>query len=90
LIQRRKGAEPLEHNQYPIRSQAARLNEEDETAQRRGVHMVSPWWLLWAFLGGGFSGVLLMALVRVAAGPMKSALGAAESTERRTDAADAV
>ena len=52
--------------------------------------MVSPWWLLWAFLGGGFSGVLLMALVRVAADPIKSALGAADSTERRTDAADAV
>ena len=30
--------------------------------------MVSAWWLLVAFLGGGFAGVLLLALMQVAGG----------------------
>ena len=30
--------------------------------------MVSTWWLLVAFVGGGFAGVLLMALLHVARG----------------------
>jgi uncharacterized membrane protein YfcA len=28
--------------------------------------MVSAWWVLWAFLGGGFSGIMLMALLYMA------------------------
>lgn len=30
--------------------------------------MVSAWWLVVAFVGGGFAGVLLMALLRLAGG----------------------
>ncbi len=29
--------------------------------------MVSIWWVLWAFVGGGFAGVLVMALMHMAA-----------------------
>jgi hypothetical protein len=28
--------------------------------------MVSAWWVLWAFLGGGFAGILLTALLYMA------------------------
>jgi len=28
--------------------------------------MVSVWWLLWAFVGGGYAGMLLIALLIVA------------------------
>jgi hypothetical protein len=51
--------------------------------------MVSPWWLLWAFLGGGFSGILVMALMRMAPDPTESVVDTMESAERRSRAADA-
>jgi len=30
--------------------------------------MVSAWWLIVAFVGGGFTGILLIALIRMAGG----------------------
>ena len=33
-----------------------------------GVHMVSVWWLLAAYVGGGLSGVLLVALMLMSGG----------------------
>ena len=39
-------------------------NSRDQV--KRGRQMVSLWWLLVAFVGGGFAGVLLMALMRMA------------------------
>jgi len=30
--------------------------------------MVSAWWLIVAFVGGGFAGILLIALLRIARG----------------------
>jgi hypothetical protein len=38
----------------------------DET--RTGGEMVSTWWLLVAFVGGGLIGVLLIALMQIAGG----------------------
>jgi hypothetical protein len=38
----------------------------DET--REGGEMVSAWWLLVAFAGGGFAGVLLIALMHISGG----------------------
>jgi len=37
--------------------------------------MVSAWWLLVAFLGGGFAGVLLLALMQVAGGVTEQYVG---------------
>lgn len=31
-----------------------------------GINLVSTWWLLVAFLGGGYTGLLLLALLNVA------------------------
>jgi hypothetical protein len=39
--------------------------------------MISTWWTLFAFIGGGCAGVLLIALMRVAADPVP------RSVERR-------
>jgi hypothetical protein len=36
--------------------------------EKRGQQMVSFWWVAAAFIGGGFAGVLLMALMHMAGG----------------------
>ena len=44
-----------------------RKAELDLLRQRRTYSMISTWWTLFAFIGGGCAGVLLIALMRVAA-----------------------
>jgi hypothetical protein len=41
---------------------------QENTHLRRGIRaiMVSIWWLLWAFVMGGYSGMLLISLLLVA------------------------
>jgi len=36
--------------------------------EKRGNQMLSMWWVIAAFLAGGFAGVLVMALMQVAGG----------------------
>jgi hypothetical protein len=49
---------------------------------REGNSMISAWWTLVAFIGGGCGGLLLFALMRVAADPVP------ESVERRAIRSD--
>ena len=39
-----------------------------ETMGNGGEKMVSAWWLIVAFAGGGFAGVLMMTLMRMSGG----------------------